>query len=217
MRLFGRGKKAEKEAKTPQDSIMHMKTTADMLERKENHLLSKIGVEEGTARTLAATNKPAALAALKRKKMYEQHLEHTRGARFNLEAQIVAIENANMNLETLAAMRVGSQAMKRLHEGLGEGVGRVDEVVDDIREQMDIAQEISQAIGTPLGFELGLVDEDELLGELEALEQEELDKSLLSGTLPPSTVKSAASRSLDKVAVVDEEDELKKLQASMML
>lgn len=53
--------------------------------------------------------------ALKRKKMYESQREHTRGARFNLETQILTIENANINLETLSAMKVGSATMKSIH------------------------------------------------------------------------------------------------------
>lgn len=47
--------------------------------------------------------------------MYEAQREHTRGARFNVETQILAIENANVNLETLNAMKVGSAAMKNIH------------------------------------------------------------------------------------------------------
>lgn len=60
--------------------------------------------------------------ALKRKKIYENQREHTRGARFNLETQILTIENANMNLETLNAMKTGSSAMKDIH---GEMYSRI--------------------------------------------------------------------------------------------
>ena len=47
--------------------------------------------------------------------MYETQREHTRGARFNLETQILTIENANINLETLQAMKIGSSTMKNIH------------------------------------------------------------------------------------------------------
>ena len=32
-----------------------------------------------------------------------------------LETQVLAIESANMNLETLSAMRAGAEAMKSIH------------------------------------------------------------------------------------------------------
>lgn len=47
--------------------------------------------------------------------MYEQQRENLRGARFNLESQVLAIENANVNKETMDAMRTGAQAMKSIH------------------------------------------------------------------------------------------------------
>lgn len=226
MRLFGGGKAAKKKTDTPQDSIQHMKSTADMLERKEQHLQSKIAAEESAARAAAAaSNRSAALLSLKRRRLYEQQLEHTRGARFNLETQIIAIENANINLETLGAMRSGSAAMRSIHGSMD--LDAVDATVDDIREQMDLAQEISAAIAAPMGFEAvgAAVDEEELLRELELLEQEEVDRSLLQAPVPSTVgavgtsgvVKSGAQRVAPaKVEGDEEEEELRRLQASMM-
>lgn len=197
-----------------------MKSTADMLERKEQHLQSKIAAEESAARAAAAaSNRPAALLNLKRRRLYEQQLEHTRGARFNLETQIIAIENANINLETLGAMRSGSAAMKSIHGSMD--LDAVDATVDDIREQMDLAQEISAAIGQPMGFEsMGQgMDEEELLRELELLEQEEVDRSLLQAPVPSvQTPVVRQSTTAIKPSVVDneEEEELRRLQASMV-
>jgi len=56
-------------------------------------------------------------------------------------------------------------------------VEKVDQTMDSIREQMDLTNEISDAISNPVGMG-NMVDEDELLAELEALEQEELDDRL---------------------------------------
>lgn len=55
MRLFGRSKK--KEAEGPQDSIVQMRATLEMLEKKEKHLEGKIGAETATARQYAVSNK----------------------------------------------------------------------------------------------------------------------------------------------------------------
>lgn len=159
--------------------------------------------------------------ALKRKKMYEQQRENLRGARFNLETQLLAIENANVNKETMDAMRTGAQAMKSIHGEMN--IDKVENTMDDIREQMDLANEITASISQPLGMDMGL-DMDELDAELEQLEQEELDATLLdakAGPMPslPSerlpgekAVPSAAPP-----AISAEEAELEELRASMAL
>jgi predicted type IV restriction endonuclease len=56
-----------------------------------------------------------ALMALKRKKAYEANIEKINGARMTIETQMMAIENANVNLETMGAMRAGAEAMKNIH------------------------------------------------------------------------------------------------------
>jgi charged multivesicular body protein 4 len=163
--------------------------------------------------------------ALKRKKMYEQQREHARGARFNLETQLLAIENANVNMETLKAMKAGSATMKNMHGALD--VEKVDATMDDIREQMDLANEINAAISTPLGMDYGL-DEDELNDELEQLEQSELDRAMLDVKSPvsapsvPVAVKSpinptSASAASLPSPTADEDAELEELRASMAL
>lgn len=223
MRLFGRGKKKEPEG--PQESIVQMRATLEMLEKKEKHLETKIAAETAIAKQYAVSNKSTALMALKRKKMYEQQREHTRGARFNLETQMLTIENANVNMETLKAMKTGSAAMRTMHGALN--VDKVDATMDDIREQMDLASEINAAISTPLGTDYGL-DEEELDEELEQLEQSELDQALLNVKSPAMLVQSPMSATAVSVhsapektspppATVDEDAELKELQASMAL
>jgi hypothetical protein len=57
----------------------------------------------------------AALMALKRKKQFEGQIEKISGSRLTIETQVMAIENANVNLETMKAMRAGAEAMKGIH------------------------------------------------------------------------------------------------------
>lgn len=57
----------------------------------------------------------AAKQALRRKKQHEHSLEQTMGQIGTLEQQINAIESANINRETLAAMERASEAMKHIH------------------------------------------------------------------------------------------------------
>jgi charged multivesicular body protein 4 len=194
MGLFGSSKKA---SPTPSvsstEAIQKMRTTLDILSKKEAHLESRMQQENSAALACASSNRSAALLALHRKKLLAKHRDQTRAARFNLELQLMAIENATLNLETMEAMRQGSLAIKALHGAVS--VERVDETMEEIREQMEVAQEISEAIASPLGAGgLGIVvDEDELDAELEALQQEQLDKALLATPPVPTTSMAAAA------------------------
>lgn len=53
--------------------------------------------------------------ALKRKKQHENSLEQTNGQISMLEQQIYSIESANINQETLVAMKNAGAAMKQIH------------------------------------------------------------------------------------------------------
>ncbi len=124
----------------------------------------------------------AATAALRQKKVYENELDRIAGTRMTLETQVNAIESANMNLETMTAMRKGAEALKQIHGSLN--IDKVDATMDSIREQMDLTNEISDAISNPVGMGAD-IDEDELKDELDELEQEELNDRLVGADSVP--------------------------------
>ncbi|CAG8723471.1 14899_t:CDS:2, partial [Racocetra fulgida] len=162
-------------------AIVRLRETLQMLEKRENHLQNKIDSELKLAKSNATTNKRAALMALKRKKQYESQIEKIGGSRITIEAQVMAIESANVNLETIKAMESGAEAMKAIHGSMD--INKVDDIMDSVRENMDLADEISNAISAPMiGVDL---DDDELTAELEELEQEVLDSQLLEVEPPP--------------------------------
>jgi charged multivesicular body protein 4 len=53
--------------------------------------------------------------ALKRKKAYEAQVQKLSGARMTIESQLMAIEGATVNLETINAMREGAAALQGIH------------------------------------------------------------------------------------------------------
>lgn len=156
---------------------------------------------------MTLTGPIAAKAALKRKKAHEHSFEQTTAQIGTLEQQINAIESANINRETLAAMQKAGEAMKQIHGKLTPE--KVDETMYEprpcfsfsfwgsldrwlmwfnraqLQEQNALSEEIvsaitSNQIGEP-------IDEDELDEELEAMQQEQLDEQMLkSGTVPVS-------------------------------
>lgn len=177
-----------------------------------------------------------AKAALRRKKAFEHQLEQTQSQMMTVEREISSIETANINKETLDAMKNAQQAMKTIHGNLT--IDKVDQTMEDLREQHAIGEEIAEAL-TQGSVQTG-VDEDELDEELADLQQEELDNKMLkTGTVPVSdqiqrmpnaavgerkfllfmrdqrnhTDNGAAKRREEE----DEEEELKKLQAEMAM
>ncbi|WBW73930.1 ESCRT III complex subunit Vps32 [Schizosaccharomyces osmophilus] len=203
------------------DTITRFQDTLSMFEKKEQRLERQIAEQNEIAKKNATTNKRAALAALKRKKMYENELEKIEGSRMNIEQQLYTIQNANLNFETLQAMRQGAEAMKQIQRGVD--ADKVDNIMDKIRDQQAISEEISAMISTPVGLNAD-VDEDELANELDELQQMELDNKMLGAEKPPVHAPGVPTGtpvdklpSVDKPQEVDEEEELRKLQAEFSL
>jgi len=213
MPLFGK----KKTAPSPKESISKLRETVDMLEKRELFLQKKCDQQTTEAKKfMQQKNKRAALMCLKRKKTYEAQIEKLAGARMTIETQVMTLEGANVNLEAMNAMKMGAASMKTIHRDMN--IDRVDDTMEEIREQMDIANEISDAISQPLGGEV--YDEDDLLSELEELEQSSLDEQLLgleSTTTPAQKLPSAPTKApAAKQPAVDEDEELKALEASMV-
>ncbi|KAI4257267.1 MAG: hypothetical protein L6R35_007490 [Caloplaca aegaea] len=143
-----------------------------------------------------------------------------------LEQQIYSIESANINQETLAAMKNAGAAMKAIHGKMT--MEDVDVTMEQLREQHELTQEIGNAITSMPITEP--IDDDELESDLAALEQEKLDEQMLrTGTVPVAD--ALGGRALpavetgpgkNKVPVHeeeedDEEKELRRLQAEMAM
>ncbi|ORY68672.1 vacuolar-sorting protein SNF7 [Pseudomassariella vexata] len=218
---FGGGA-AQKKKDSPKNAILDLRAQLDMLQKRERHLENQMAEQDAIARKMINTNKNAAKTALKRKKAHEHSLEQTQSQMGSLEQQINAVESANINKNTLAAMERASEAMKQIHGKLTPE--KVDETMDKLREQNALSEEIVSAItsnhiGEP-------IDEDELENELESLQQEALDEQMLkSGTVPVSDsinrMPAVANGEIKgKPAAIEEDDEeaeLRKLQAEMAM
>jgi len=121
------------------DAIVTLRQQLAMLEKKEEYLQKKIDEEVRKARANAVSNKAGerkpvwqmacpllpeysqwvgwlvATAALRRKKANENQLDQLSGQRLQLEMQVNTIESANLNAETMQAMKKGSDALKAIH------------------------------------------------------------------------------------------------------
>jgi charged multivesicular body protein 4 len=59
-----------------------------------------------------------ATSALKRKRANETQLEQLRGQQMQLEMQVNTLESANLNAETMAAMKKAAQVLSEIHSGM---------------------------------------------------------------------------------------------------
>lgn len=194
-KIFGGGNGGKKSAPTPQEAIQKLRDTESMLVKKQDFLEKKIDDEITSAKKHGTKNKRLALQALKRKKQYENQLKQIDNTLTTIEFQRQALENAATNAHVLSTLSDAANAMKAEHKNMD--VDKVHSLMDDIAEQQDVAREISEAISVPTGF-MQDIDEDELLSELEALEQEELDKQLLD--VGPSPADKLPNVPQEKVA-----------------
>nr|OQO17334.1 hypothetical protein B0A51_12595 [Rachicladosporium sp. CCFEE 5018] len=177
------GGNAAKKKDTTKNAILGLRSTLDMLSKREKHLQNQMDEQDAIARKNVSTNKGLAKAALRRKKAHEQALEQTSAQMMTLEKEISSIESANINKETLDAMANASKAMKTIHGGLT--VDTVDQVMEDLREQHAVGDEIAEALAQ--GATSNAIDEDELDEELAELQQEQLDEKMLkTGSVPIS-------------------------------
>ncbi|KJR89114.1 charged multivesicular body protein 4 [Sporothrix schenckii 1099-18] len=236
---FGGGA-AQKKKDTPKNAILGLRAQLDMLQKRESHLQSQIDQQDALARKNVTSNKNAAKAALRRKKAHEHSLEQTQAQIGTLEQQVNAIESANINRETLAAMERAATAMKQIHGGLTPE--KVDETMERIQEQNQLSEEIVNAITSNQIGEA--VDDADLEEELEQLQQEQLDEKMLDTSVPvsdavhrlpaaangesmlsPTPLQSHMScphtnKAVKSTPVAEEDDEeaeLRKLQAEMAM
>lgn len=212
------GGNAAKKKDSTKNAILGLRSTLEMLSKREKHLQNQMDEQDAIARKNVSTNKGVAKAALRRKKAFEHQLEQTSAQMMTVEREIGSIESANINKETLDAMKNASNAIKQIHGGLT--VDQVDQTMEDLREQHAVGEEIAEALTQGAGT-MG-VDEDELDEELAELQQEQLDERMLkTGSVPVgdqiNRMPSAPTKNTVSAEEEDEEAELRKLQAEMAM
>ncbi|KAJ1567590.1 ESCRT-III subunit protein snf7, partial [Nowakowskiella sp. JEL0078] len=110
--LFSRSRKTKS---TPKEAMAKLKEVQDSLDKLERKLQSDVDQQLLIAKQNATKNKRIALAALKKKRMLQDRLDKLMGTKTTIDMQLMAIENANFNLETMKAMSAGAAAMKEMH------------------------------------------------------------------------------------------------------
>jgi len=170
--MFG-GKKTKASATKPQanpnntnNAINGLRATIAKLDKREKHIEQQV---EKCKKTAAAKvkrkDKRGAMAALKKKQLYEKQLDSIGGKKMNLETQILQLEEAVINTEAINAMKSGTQALKQ--NVATQDIEEIDEMMDDMHEAKDMADEINVA----LGQDMADFDDEDLANELAELEE----------------------------------------------
>ena len=127
--------------------------------------------------------------------------------------------------DTAAALRSKLQTMRVMalqKRAVSEGVpaDAVEDVMDDIAEQQQDQEEITDALAQGIGGGLmGLMDDEDLLGELDELEAEDLDAQLLDlgpvASGPVAGVAAPVAAAPAPAAAAADDDEMDRLMAQM--
>ncbi|AQZ17774.1 hypothetical protein BZL39_M03310 [Zygosaccharomyces parabailii] len=179
----------------PKKAIVELREHIHRLDKKQSYLQTQILNQENETKTfLTKGNKSMAKNSLKKKKIYEAQLVKLEGQRDSLEQQLFSIESANLNLETMRAMKQGAKAMKSMHNGLD--IDKVDETMDEVREQVELGGEISDAISKPMYAGINEVDDDELDEELDALAHQDQVKEPKAPVPQPATLETIGKNAI---------------------
>jgi hypothetical protein len=165
---------------------------AELLEKRKEVVEKKIAAELAKAKQyLAQGNKAAAMTAMKKKALLAKQIEGLDNNIMRLTEQQNALEAAQMQVTTVAAMSHAAKAQKAT---MGEfNVDKVDKIFEEIQEAADQSEEIQQALATPLGG-AAAIDEDELAAELAEMEAQQLDEELLQPAPIPTTLPIAVEQ-----------------------
>jgi len=176
-RLIGQKKKKptkQDQTKQVNDAIHKLRDHVTILNKRKNHSEKQISKYNKEAQQcLKNKNRKGALSKIKLRKQVEKRIETLENQIFNLEVQIMALDETLMNRNMLNVMTVAKDAMHI--ENADAMLDQVEQTQEDIQEALDLQREFNDLMGTPLID----YDQDELEQELAELDDEWMDDGLL--------------------------------------
>ncbi|AEE74937.1 putative Snf7 family protein [Arabidopsis thaliana] len=111
--------------------------------------------------------KARAMRVLKQKKMYEGQRDMLYNQTFNLDQVSFAAEGLKDAQQTMTALKSANKELKGMMKTVK--IQDIDNLQDEMMDLMDVSSEIQESLGRSYNIPDGL-DEDDLMGELDALE-----------------------------------------------
>lgn len=207
-RLFGK-KKATVPGPSLDDVSQGMTGRGDEIDDKIRKLDAQLADYK---RKMNSTNSAAAkrsykqkaLQLLKQRKMYEKQREQLYGQQFNVDQAKFAIQSAKDNAQMVSAMKDTSKELKQAYKKID--INDVENLQDEMNDLFEMGEEVNEVLGQAYG--VPEVDEDELMGELDALDDE---IELGDTDEVPSYLKDAAEREKVESKASEENQELDEL------
>jgi Mg2+/Co2+ transporter CorB len=193
---------AHKKANDQDVTILKLKVMKDKLFNQKKNMTNHVEKAENEVREyMRKENKPAALEALRRKKLFEQYLEKANTKYFLIEQQINEVEQRIMDVNLLETLRETDKLMKDLQKSLD-----LDEMTD-IVENLNEAQRRNQEFDKILN-EYGIAATDPSINaELDRIEAEILKGQLdhIPTNAQPDTQATTSKKSDQKAVVLESE------------
>jgi charged multivesicular body protein 6 len=148
--------------------IAELKMTRDKVKNYLKKLESLIlSCKNCVTQCIRAKQKEKAMLALRKQKYLEKNLESGQKELLNLEGQILAIENAEMQKSVYDALKQGNEFLKALNKELT--VEDVDKLMAETEDAIEYQQEVGRALA-----EQGIREDDrDLERELQELDEKE--------------------------------------------
>ena len=131
-----------------------------------------------------------ALRVLKQKKMYEKQRDAVYNQQFNIDQTKFATESVKDTITTVAAMKTASKQLKTDMKAVK--INEIEDLHDDMSDMLEDADEINEIMGRAYGVPEE-VDEEDLMAELDAMEDELATEAEESKDEVPSYLVNAAS------------------------
>jgi charged multivesicular body protein 5 len=157
--------------------------------------------------------KRRALQVLKQKRMYENQRGQLMNQQFNVEQTSFALQSMQDSVQTVQAMKVAGKELKAAFKQPELNINDIENLQDQMADMMDMHQEIQDVLGQNFGVPDD-IDEEELMGELDALEDELANEVSTNASGVPSYLQDQELPDLPSVqhnqpaaAVAEETDE----------
>jgi len=181
-RVFG-AKKNTEPPPSIQDASDRINKRGDSVEEK----IKKLDVELCKYREQIRNTRPGpaqeavkarAMRILKQKKMYEGQRDMLYNQTFNIDQVSFAAEGLKDAQQTMTALKSANKELKGMMKTVK--LQDIDNLQDEMMDLMDVSSEIQDTLGRSYSVPDGL-DEDDLMGELEALEADMGDETEADG------------------------------------
>ncbi|CAD5178436.1 unnamed protein product [Musa acuminata subsp. malaccensis] len=172
-RVFG-AKKNKEPPPTIQDATDRINKRGETVDEKIKKLDAELArYKEQIKKTRPGPAQEAvkarAMRVLKQKRMYEGQRDMMYNQTFNLDQVAFATEGIKDAQQTMSALKSANKELKGMMKTVN--ISGIDSLQDEMMDMMDMSTEIQESLGRSYNVPDD-IDEEELLGELDALESD---------------------------------------------